>query len=492
MAQVSSSLTPSDIVVFGGNGDLAMRKIMPALYYRIRDGQLPEESRIIGAARKDYDREAYVAAVHEALVTYVPKQDFDESVWARFAACLDYQPTNAKEAESYKQLKKKLAASPREARVFYLAVPAEIYGTICEHLKGQGLITPTTRVVVEKPLGYDLASFKAIDNTILSCFDETQIYRIDHYLGKETVQNLMVLRFANNLLARVWNGDAIDHVQITVAESIGVGAREGYYDHSGALRDMVQNHLLQLLCLVAMEPPAQVTPDAVRDEKLKILRALRPVDRSNVAQETVRGQYGAGTSEAKPVEGYRTDVNNPDSITESFVALKVHVDNWRWSGVPFYLRTGKRMTQRYSEIVIQFRPVPHHIFPGSGPEPETNKLIIRIQPDEGVKLEMVSKAPGPGGYRLKPVYLDLSMADAFKERYPDAYERLLMDVVRGNPTLFMRSDEVEAAWIWIESILDSWKETDLPIQTYAAGTMGPNASVAMLARDGRKWHEELV
>lgn len=486
-----SSLSNSDIIIFGGSGDLTLRKIIPALYHRIRDGQLPADSRIIGVGRHDITREEYIAKLEEAARLYIEPALFEEALWQQITQITDYAVLDATDASSYELLKTLINTSPREVRVFYLAVPATIFGDICQNLKSNDLITPLSRVVVEKPLGYDLESFKAIDNAILACFDETQIYRIDHYLGKETVQNLMVIRFANNLFERMWNGDAIDHVQITVAESIGVGGREGYYDNSGALRDMVQNHLLQLLCLIAMEPPAQVTPDAVRDEKLKILRALRPIDKSNVTHETVRGQYVSGSIDGTPSDSYLKDVNNKESQTETFVAIKAHIDNWRWSNVPFYLRTGKRLSRRYSEVVINFRPVPHQIFPDTTGEMDTNKLIIRIQPDEGMKLEMISKTPGPGGYRFKPVYLDLSMAEAFDERYPDAYERLLMDVVRGNPTLFMRSDEVEAAWRWIDRIQDGWKETQQPAQLYSPGSMGPNDSIALMARDSRRWHEEL-
>ncbi|MGB1539995.1 MAG: glucose-6-phosphate dehydrogenase, partial [Rickettsiales bacterium] len=303
-------------------------------------------------------------------------------------------------------------------------------------------------------------------------------------------QNLMVLRFSNNIFERLWNSDAIDHVQITVAEDIGVGSRGGYYDKSGALRDMVQNHLLQLLCLVAMESPAQINPNSVRDEKLKVLRALRPLEGKDLGKYTVRGQYKNGTVHEKSVSGYLEDVDMGSSDTETFVAIKAHVDNWRWSGVPFYLRTGKRMAERFSEIVIQFRPVPHHIFPGMSADPEPNKLIIRLQPDESVKLQMITKVPGPGGYRLKPVFLNLSLSEAFHERYPEAYERLLMDVVRGNPTLFMRSDEVEAAWSWTEKILHGWEESRQRAQLYTAGSWGPSDSFVLMAQDGNKWHEE--
>ena len=483
-------LDPADIVIFGGLGDLSLRKILPALYHRHREEQLNPAGRIFVLGRQDMDADAFHTAIRTPCEEYIGTKDFDEKVWKDFVKHTFYIKIDASDAASYKDLKTGLAKEPRDVRVFYLATPASIFGPICGQLKAQDMITPQTRVVLEKPLGYNLKSFCEINDAVLKCLDEKQIYRIDHYLGKETVQNLMVLRFANNIYERLWNSDVVDHVQITVAESIGVGSRGGYYDKSGALRDMVQNHLLQLLCLVAMEAPSEINPDSVRDEKLKVLRSLRPIDHKSLGTSTVRGQYRSGTVEGKAVPGYLQDIEQATSDTETFVAIKAHVDNWRWSGVPFYLRTGKRMAQRFSEIVIQFRPVPHNIFPGLSGTPETNKMIIRLQPDESVKLQMTTKVPGPGGYRLKPVFLNLSFADAFAERYPDAYERLLMDVVRGNPTLFMRSDEVEAAWKWTENLLHGWEDIRQPAQPYTAGTWGPSDAFVLMAQDGYKWHED--
>lgn len=484
------ALDPSDIVIFGGNGDLSLRKIMPALYYRFKEGQLNANGRIFGLARHEMSDKDFRELIEENCKKYVAKDDLDAATWKHFSQKLFYIHIDAADAASYGNLAKALTKDPRTIRMFYLATPAAIFGPICKHLKSHKLITADTRVVLEKPIGYDMASFRAINNEVLECLTEAQVYRIDHYLGKETVQNLMVLRFANNIFERLWNSDAVDHVQITVAEDIGVGSRGGYYDKSGALRDMVQNHLLQLLCLTAMESPSQITPNSVRDEKLKVLRSLRPITPNDIGKHTVRGQYREGTVDGKQVPGYLQEIEQGSSDTETFVAIKAHVDNWRWSGVPFYLRTGKRMAQRYSEIVLQFRPVPHNIFPGISSQPETNKLIIRLQPDESVKLQMTTKVPGPGGYRLKPVYLNLSFADAFNERYPDAYERLLMDVVRGNPTLFMRSDEVEAAWEWTETILQGWEASRQQAQPYTAGSLGPSDAFVLMAQDGYKWHEE--
>lgn len=483
-------LDPADIVIFGGTGDLSLRKILPALYYRHKEEQLNPEGRIFVLGRAEMDDADFHKMIQEQCKSHIAEQDFDAAIWKDFVKHMTYAMVDATASGSYQSLAEKIEDNPREIRVFYLATPASIFGPICEQLKSHNLITEHTRVVLEKPLGYDLKSFCEINDAVRNCLEESQIYRIDHYLGKETVQNLMVLRFSNNIFERMWNSDAIEHVQITVAESIGVGSRGGYYDKSGALRDMVQNHLLQLLCLTAMESPSQITPDTVRDEKLKVLRSLRPIDESEVGKETVRGQYRAGTIEGKPVQGYLDDIGEGSSDTETFVAIKAHIDNWRWSNVPFYLRTGKRMSHRFSEIVLQFRPVPHHIFPGINADPENNKLIIRIQPDESVKLQMITKVPGPGGYRLKPVFLNLSLADAFNERYPDAYERLLMDVVRGNPTLFMRSDEVEAAWEWTETILNGWEANHQRVEPYTAGSWGPSDAFVLMAQDGFKWHED--
>jgi glucose-6-phosphate 1-dehydrogenase len=486
----ASMLDPADIVIFGGTGDLSLRKIMPALYYRHQEGQLNPKGRIIAIGRGEMTRDELTACIQDNCKSYIPAKDWDDKTWKDFANHLHYAQVDAQDGNSYKALATLLADNPREVRMFYLATPASIFGTISQELQKQKLITEQTRVVLEKPLGYDMESFRRINNAVLECFNESQVYRIDHYLGKETVQNLMVLRFSNNIFERLWNSDSVDHVQITVAESIGVGSRGGYYDKSGAMRDMVQNHLLQLLCLVAMEAPHEINPDSVRDEKLKVLRSLRPIPETQIGKCSVRGQYRNGTVDGKPAASYLEDIEQKGSDTETFVAIKAHVDNWRWSGVPFYLRTGKRMAQRYSEIVIQFRPVPHNIFPGMSNEPVANKLIIRLQPDESVKLQMTTKVPGPGGYRLKPVFLNLSFADAFNERYPDAYERLLMDVVRGNPTLFMRTDEVEAAWTWTETILDGWEHARQAPQPYTAGSWGPSDAFVLMAQDGNKWHED--
>jgi len=373
--------------------------------------------------------------------------------------------------------------------VFYLAVGPELFGSIARHLGEAGLVTPQSRIVVEKPIGRDLASARALNDEIGKHFDETQIFRIDHYLGKETVQNLMALRFANALYEPLWNNAHIDHVQITVAETVGLEDRVSYYDKAGALRDMVQNHMLQLVCLVAMEAPAALEADAVRDEKLKVLRSLKRINGQEAPKMTVRGQYRAGASSGGAVRGYVEELGNGGSATETFVALKTEIANWRWSGVPFYLRTGKRLANRVSEIVITFKPIPHSIFGDGAGAIIDNQLVIRLQPDEGVKQLIMIKDPGPGGMRLRCVPLDMSFAQSFDGRNPDAYERLIMDVVRGNQTLFMRRDEVEAAWRWIDPIQEAWEENRMEPQGYTAGTWGPSGSIALIERDGRTWHE---
>jgi glucose-6-phosphate 1-dehydrogenase len=483
-------VAPFDYLVFGGTGDLSMRKLLPALYFRDHDGQLTPESRILLASRSEQTIADLIPKVRTAIGKHVAPEFFSEEVWQRFIARLDYLSLDATEERGWSELVQRLADAPERIRVFYLATAPDLFGKICRNLDGHGLITPQARVVLEKPIGRDLASARRINEEVGAVFEEHQIFRIDHYLGKEAVQNLLALRFANSLFETLWNRTAIDHVQITVAETIGVEQRGGYYDKSGALRDMVQNHLLQLLCLVAMDSPSSLDPNDVRDEKLKVLRALKPITAETVGLTTVRGQYRRGAAEGASVVGYLDDLGQPSSDTETFVALKAEVNSWRWAGVPFYLRTGKRLPERVSEIVIQFRPVSLNIFPAEAGLFNPNRLVIRLQPDEGIKLALVSKDPGPGGLRLRNSALNLSFAEAFKTRFPEAYERLLMDVVRGNATLFMRRDEVEAAWKWVEPILDGWARTGQSCRPYTAGTWGPSSAIALIERDGRTWYDE--
>lgn len=476
---------PFDLVVFGATGDLSLRKLFPALLHRYLDGQIPPQSRIIGAARSDLDTETFRKMVHESRGRFAPGACVDEAKCAEFLSHVHYARVDATApAGEWSALNQALANGNGNVRIFYLSTAPNLFVTIAQRLAETGLATPDSRIVLEKPIGRDLASSREINDGVGRVFDEHNTFRIDHYLGKETVQNLLVLRFANMLIEPVWSREYIDHVQITVAEEIGLEGRADYYDKSGALRDMVQNHLLQLLCLVALESPNSMDADAIRTEKLKVLSALRRIEAKDVAAKTVRGQYKAGLVGGHKVEGYVDELGRSTN-TETFVAIKAEVDNWRWAGVPFYLRTGKRMSARRSEIVVQFKDTPVAIFGAGAGAP--NKLVLRLQPDEGVRLWLNVKEPGPGGLRVKPVPLNLSFADAFTLRYPDAYERLLMDIVRGNLSLFMRRDEVDAAWMWADALLAAWDEAKVEPYGYAAGSNGPTQSALMLDRDGRAW-----
>ena len=487
-----------DCVVFGATGDLTLRKLLPALYNRFRDKQFGDTCRIIASARSQLTDTSYRKRAEDALREHVAKADLDEDTLKAFLRLIHYARLNGATGEGWESLVSLLRGNGDKSRVrvFYLATSPGLYGAVCKNLAAHKLITELSRVVLEKPIGHDLASARQINTEVGAVFKEAQIFRIDHYLGKETVQNLLALRFANVMFERLWNADTIDHVQITVAETVGVEQRGDYYDKSGALRDMVQNHLLQLLCLLAMEPPLSLDTDALRDEKLKVLRALRPIEPHEVGLLTVRGQYAAGAVDGKAVDGYQKDLNgqglaeDAPSTTETFVALKAQINSWRWAGVPFYLRSGKRLPQKVSEIVVQFRAVPFNIFPHDAVL-EPNRLIVRLQPHEGIKLGMMSKDPVPGGLRLRPSELDISFEEAFATRYRDSYERLLMDTVRGNATLFMRRDEVETAWGWVEPILAAWEASGEKPRPYAAGSWGPTAAIALIERDGRTWHEDL-
>lgn len=485
---------PFDLIIFGATGDLAMRKLVPALYHRDADGQFPEGSRIVGVSLSELDAETFRERVLEALKTHLAPGEFTQERWAAYRERLDYVRVDAVDMESWRGLKDRLGDDAARSRVSYLATPPSLFGPIAQGLRDAGLITGNSRIVLEKPLGHDFDSAKVINDAVGECFEEHQIFRIDHYLGKETVQNLLALRFGNFMFEPLWGRDAIDHVQITVAEELGVGGRIGFYDRVGAMRDMVQNHMFQLLCLVAMEPPASLHHDAVRDEKVKVLEGLRPIPAERMRDFTVRAQYRAGAMNGEAVPGYMEELASaaPEttaSDTETFCAMKLYVDNWRWSKVPFYLRTGKRLPLKHSEIVVQYKDVPHSIFPQQqGLLP--NRLLIRLQPDEGVKLEVMVKQPGPGGFLLQPVSLDLSFNQTFTQRYHDAYERLLMEVLRGNPALFMRRDEIEAAWRFIDSIREGWRSNGQRMESYVAGSWGPTASSMLMDRDGRTWHPD--
>jgi glucose-6-phosphate 1-dehydrogenase len=486
-SQLPAPVSPCDFVVFGGTGDLAVRKLLPALYLRDRDGQLTDGTRIVAVSRAGLDEAGYRDKIRGELPRFVRAPELDDATVTRFIDRLTHVSLDIDDESSWPALVEQLPLSDR-VRVFYLAIGPALFGRVSQRLAEHGLVTETSRLVREKPLGHDLASAREVNDALGAVFEEHQIFRIDNYLGKESVQNLLVTRFANTFLEPLWNSHWVDHVQITVSESLGVGERGSYYDRSGALRDMVQNHLLQLVCLVAMEPPTYVDRETVRDEKLKVLQALRPMTPELVDRDTVAGQYTAGLCDGTPASSYADEVGHASS-TETFVALRTEVQNWRWAGVPFYLRTGKRMSERLSEIVVVFKEPPHPMFPHSEGPTEPNRLHIRVQPDEGMRLHMTAKEPGPGGIRLRPVSLDLSYATAFGGRSPDAYERLLMDVVRGNTTLFMRRDEVEAAWAWVAPILDRWSQPTHRPRRYPAGTHGPFAANTLLERDGRSWQE---
>ena len=466
---------PFNIIVFGGEGDLAIRKIYPALLHRELDGQFLTSYNIVAITRKSQTESTFYQDLTKHLLA-TAEEDTTEDEINTFVKKISLITTSEATVEAYQDLKNFLDQFNNYQNIFYFSTPSSAFGEIAQTLKACNLIYKNSKVVLEKPLGFSLASSNAINEEIMNAFHEDQVYRIDHYLGKETVQNLMVLRFANNLFERAWDYQHIDNIQITVSEKLGVEKRADYYDNSGALLDMVQNHLVQLLCLVAMEPPHLLEADEVRNEKLKVLRALRPISKKNIASDTVKGQYTRGSIKGEQVNSYLEDIEEYQSKTETFVAIKAYVDNWRWKNVPFYIRTGKRMVKRYSEIVINFKEVRHNIFP-SKEKLNNNKLIIRLQPEERIELVQMTKVPGPGGYRYKPIALKLDYIDSFKERFPEAYERLIIDVIRGNQTLFMRQDELQAAWSWIESITSSWKSTGQNNVLYEAGTWGPGDDI---------------
>ncbi len=478
---------PLDLVIFGGAGDLSLRKLLPALYMAHLHKTLPDDTRIVALGRHAWDRAAFTAFIDDKVRGFIASDALDALSWQGFVQRLVYVSLDATRTEDFAALGQ--ALRPGVDRVYYLATAPTLFTTICAHLHGAGLVDARSRVVLEKPLGHDLASARAINDEVAKYFAESQIFRIDHYLGKETVQNLMVLRFANAIFEPLWRSPSIKSVQITVAESVGVGSRAGFYDGTGALRDMVQNHILQLLSLVAMEPPVSLDPDAVRDEKLKVLRSLRPMTVADVARDTVRGQYTSGNVGGERAIGYLQEDNVPaGSETETFVALRAHINNWRWANVPIFLRTGKRLAERRSEIVVEFAPLPYSLFPDAPRQP-VNRLLIRLQPEEHVQLQMMAKQPG-SGMKLRPVALDLDLQSALAGRRAEAYERLLIDVIKGRLTHFMRRDELEAAWTWVEPIIDGWKSLGEKPRAYAAGSWGPAASSALMAREGSSWSEE--
>jgi len=485
---------PFTLIIFGASGDLTRRKLIPALFALYASRTLPEPFAVIGVARTEMTDEEFRLRTRDAVAEFGRVQPASEGVWERFARAVTYLSGDPKDPAFYPRLQARLAEIEQgrrgpENRLFYCATPPSLYDDIVENLGASGLARHPggwTRIVIEKPFGRDLASARALNRQLARFFREEQIYRIDHYLGKETVQNLLVFRFANEIFEPVWTRDHVAHVQITVAETIGVEDRGAYYEEAGALRDMVQNHLLQLLCLIAMEPPVTFDAAPVRDEKNKVLQAIRPIDPARVDEVAVRGQYTAGFVEGRPVVGYRQEKGvSPDSRTETSAALKLLIDNWRWAGVPVYLRTGKRLAKRVSEIVIQFRRTPHLIFRRDPAGVAPNALVIRIQPDEGIALTVNAKIPGQD-LRLGPVTLDFRYGEVFGSQPPEAYERLLLDAIHGDATLYARGDWVEQAWAILDPVLAAWRQSGTPA-AYPAGTWGPPEADALIGRDGGAW-----
>ncbi len=482
------------LVLFGGGGDLAMRMLLPSLYFLEHDRLLPDDLKIIGAARSEESRDEYVAKVRAAVETRAQADDaWSEDAWARMEGRLDYLAVDATSAESLKPLRDKVGSGSVTS---FLAVSPSLYARIVTAMRAAGLAEPEDRVVLEKPVGRDLESFRAIDDAVSDAFSEQQVFRIDHYLGKETVQNLIALRFGNTVFEPLWNSLTIDHVQITVGETVGVGDRWPYYDEYGALRDMLQNHMLQLLCLVAMEPPSDLDPDSVRNEKVKVLRSLRRITPEEAERVTVRGQYVGGKVEGQTVKGYDEE-RGEDSDTETFVAIRADIDNWRWAGVPFFMRTGKRLPEKRTEIVIQFKPVPHSIFDGPRGGVEPNRLVIELQPEEDISLTVMNKRPGlDQRMQLAPISMSLSWGVAGKggkaPRRRIAYERLLLDAMAGDSTLFVRRDEAEEAWRFVDEVADAWAGAAFKPQEYVAGTWGPEAADLLMSRTGRQWNTQDV
>jgi len=479
-----------DIIIFGGHGDLAFRKLMPAVCHLYNDAYIDEKSRIITISRKNISLKEHKKLVKEKLIKFLPKDEFDEKKFKNFEKQLGFCKIDFNNESNYENLKRILDSHSTTDRVYYFSTSSDFYGKICKSLHVSKLISKNSRVVLEKPIGLNLKSSQAINKEVLKYFKEGQIFRIDHYLGKDTVQNILALRFSNRIFMPLWDASNIDHVQITVAESVGTEGRAGYYDEYGALRDMIQNHLMQLLCLIAMEPPCSLQANNVRDEKVKVLKSLRQLSSTDIETKTVRAQYNKGQFEGEIVPGYTEGEGIEDSLTETFAAIRVDIDNWRWNGVPFYIRSGKRMRRRNSEIVIQFKSVPYSIFHNNGASISENKLVITLQPNESIQLELMNKIPGLSEHmKLQKVALELNNPINHK-RKSSAYERLILDIIRDNATLFMRLDEVEAAWKWTDKIMEGWSDNITPLRTYAAGTDGPSASIELIAKDGRSWHDE--
>ena len=479
---------PFDIVIFGGTGDLALRKLIPALYRAFLAAQLPDGTRVIASCRSQDDIDNYLDTAALALQQHLTPEEFSVAVWEQFKAYLNPVMLDISVLDdNWTSFKGVMDIAPDKVRVFYLATPPDIFGVTCRYLNEMTLITAKSRLVVEKPLGYDAVSANAINTEIAQYFKEENIYRIDHYLGKETVQNLMALRFTNIIFEQLWNAKSIDHVQISISETVGLEGRAGFYNDAGALRDMVQNHLLQLLCLVAMESPNKVDAKSIQAEKIKVLEALRPIRGDDVALHTVRGQYVAGSYLGELVPGYLEELNSSNSTTETFVAIRAYIDNWRWARTPFYLRTGKRMKSRGAEIVIQFKDVPHRVYEDSAGPLEPNRLVIRLQPEELIQMTVMSKNLENMDMQLKPATLNLNFSDTYTQFRSDAYKRLILDAAAANTSLFIHRDEVSSAWQWIDPIAEAWQEGKAIPHLYRAGTWGPEESDELLAQSGHRW-----
>lgn len=483
-----------DLFIVGGDGDLALRKLYPSLYYLEINDSMPKDLRIIGTARTGQSQDAFLQKVHQWLKKSVDEKLYSEAAWQRFASKVFFAQGDATKVDDLKKIGQEYFSSDN-VQVIYLAVPPKIFGGVCRSLKECGWVSSSTRLIIEKPLGDSLSSFQEINGELSRVFSEEQIFRIDHYLGKESVQNLLALRFANDLFEPVWNNKYIESVQITVTETVGVGNRWAFYDQTGATRDMVQNHLLQVLCLMAMEPPATLDAGSVRSEKLKVLKSLRTIDKHNVQDKTVRGQYRQGTVDGQSVPGYLEETSdkyevNPNSTTETYVAIECEIQNWRWSGVPIFLRTGKRLNKKHSEIVVYFKSANHNIFSGNRQPREPNKLIIQLQPDSGISLSLNSKVQGlDAGIPLENGLLNLDFDDHSQPRKHDAYSRLFFDVFRNDQTLFVSAEEVEAAWQWIDNIFAAWQKVGQQCESYAAGTEGPERANLLLKSCSQKWYD---
>jgi glucose-6-phosphate 1-dehydrogenase len=477
-----------DLIIFGATGDLSARKLFPALFQLDAAGLLPDDLRIIAVGRQEQTTEAFH---HELLarMSSAKRQSISDTAWQQFAQRLTYMSADFSAPSAFSGLQPELSES--RTSLFYLATPPSLFATICEQLSADGCLAGSCRIVLEKPIGESLDTSREVNETLAQFFDEQDIYRIDHYLGKETVQNLLVLRFANRFINSQWDQSCIDHIQITVAEKVGIEGRWAYYDGVGQLRDMVQNHLMQLLCLVAMEPPNSLEAESIRDEKVKIVKALRPIDALSVKDHVVRGQYSQGVIDGESVPGYFDEegCEAQGSDTETFVAIKAHVDNWRWSGVPFYLRTGKRMPDKVTEIIIQYKALPHHIF-GEGESAEPNRLIIRLQPNEGIEMTMVSKRQSlRDKLSLQTHTLNFDFReDGEIDRIPDAYERLFLDAINGDPSLFVGREEIEESWRWCDQLISACEQCGVKVNAYQAGSWGPSKSELLIDRDGRNWN----